>query len=300
MNKNTLYIMGNGFDIFHGIKSRYTDFGDYVEKLDYSLYEIFETYFSFEGNWSNLEDSLVHLDTDLIIDDASNFLVSYGAEKWSDSFHHDYQYEVEEIVKSLTTTLKKRFTDWVISLKIPDQSTYDGQLIDLNVAATFLTFNYTDTLQRLYKIPLNSILHIHNQAINSDSDLIFGHAVDPKRIEPLNSNVDLEDEDIRIIKANEIIDGYFSSTYKPTTDVITEHANFFNNLSNTEKIFVIGHSLSEVDIPYFKKITDNISKDKTNWVITYYDKADSPKFVKTMEILGISKTLVSFKQISSL
>jgi hypothetical protein len=55
MNDLVLYIVGNGFDLHHQIKSSYSDFGEYVKTVDPELYETVEEYFSFGGKWSNLE-----------------------------------------------------------------------------------------------------------------------------------------------------------------------------------------------------------------------------------------------------
>jgi hypothetical protein len=61
MGNGTLYIIGNGFDLHHKIKSSYTAFGEYVSAANPSLHETFEAYFSFDGNWVSLEDTLVLL-----------------------------------------------------------------------------------------------------------------------------------------------------------------------------------------------------------------------------------------------
>ena len=34
-----LFIIGNGFDVYHGIESRYSHFADYVEKHNSDLYD---------------------------------------------------------------------------------------------------------------------------------------------------------------------------------------------------------------------------------------------------------------------
>lgn len=63
-----LNIVGNGFDLHHQIKSGYSDFGKYVREVDRDLYDTFEEYFLFDGNWSNLEETLAYIDADLLLE----------------------------------------------------------------------------------------------------------------------------------------------------------------------------------------------------------------------------------------
>lgn len=226
-NNRQLYVIGNGFDLHHRIRSSYSDFGEYVRSVDPSLHDLFEHYFSFEGNWADLENSLASLDVDLIIDEASTYLVPYSAEDWSDAYHHDYQYEIGRIVSALSEGLKRRFTEWVCGLEIPDHASCQVPLVNLDVSARYLTFNYTNTLQKLYGVAPAHILHIHNQAIGADSDLVLGHGISPKNIASLNAGANMEDQDVRVTQANDCIDDYFSRTYKPTKRVISAHHSFF-------------------------------------------------------------------------
>lgn len=119
MNNKQLYIIGNGFDIFHGVNSRYSDFKNYVEDNDNKLFEALDEYFNSDELWSEFEDTLAYIDTDKIVDDASNYLVSYNVEDWSEAYHHDYQYEVQRAIDVITITLRKLFTTWILSLEIP-------------------------------------------------------------------------------------------------------------------------------------------------------------------------------------
>lgn len=105
-----LYIIGNGFDIYHGINSRYSDFKNYVHVTDYELFQTLEKYFNTDELWSDFEETLAYIDADEIIDDASNYLVSYGADDWSDAYHHNYQYEVDRALSFVTVKLKNHFT----------------------------------------------------------------------------------------------------------------------------------------------------------------------------------------------
>ncbi len=299
-NTRLLYIIGNGFDLHHHIPSGYAAFGRYVSDVDPSLHRLFENYFSFDGNWADFENTLAHLDVDLILDEASTYLVSYSADDWSDAFHHDYQYEIDRIVSSLSDGLKKRFTEWICSLPIPAPSSCQVPLLNLPLHSRYLTFNYTSTLQKLYGVAPDRITYIHNRAVDLNSDLVLGHGVSPKTIASLNAGADLEDQDTRVTQANECIDRYFSRTYKPTDRVISTHHAFFNSLSDIKRICVLGHSLSKVDWPYFALIAENTKVYGPHWAVSYHDEMDIQSMMGAFSEFGIPAAKITYAHITDI
>ncbi len=300
MRAKRLYVVGNGFDLHHNIKSSYSEFEKYVKSSSPLLHDVFEKYFSCEGNWSSLEETLAHLDVDLIIDEASDFLVSYAAENWSDAYHHDYQYEVGRIVELLSKTLKEEFTNWIRGLDIPDASSCGVALLPLDATARYLNFNYTNTLQKLYGIPKDQVLHIHNSAMDRNPDLILGHEYSPSDIQSLNHGANFEDQDVRVAEANYILDQYFSMTYKPTQDVLLRHKNFFSGLTGVSEIYVVGHSLSEVDAPYIREIVNATKCASTKWIVTYYSATSVPVLKKSLLAAGAKDGSIEFLPLARL
>jgi len=307
MNKK-LFIIGNGFDMFHGIPSGYSDFKKYVKETNNKLFEALEYYFDADSLWSDFEGTLAYLDTDKIVDDASQFLVSYGAEDWSDAFHHDYQYEVQQAIDVVTIQLQEEFTRWILGLKIP----YTKKII-LPESAQYINFNYTKTLEQIYSIPYSDILYIHNKAINIESVLILGHSRTPniKEESPLkiiDNSKDNENEyydyyedmdDVRVTEGDEILDKYFVDTYKNTETIINENLPFFNNLYNIDEVYVLGHSMAEVDIKYFQKVKQSISVN-AEWIISYRDEEQIIERKEILSKLGVASDLVNFIQITEL
>ena len=74
-----LYMIGNGFDLWHGIPSNYREFESFVKEHDSDLFDAVETYLGAKKNWSDAHH------------------------------HHDFQYEVERVVERLSTTLRIQF-----------------------------------------------------------------------------------------------------------------------------------------------------------------------------------------------
>ncbi|MES2514709.1 MAG: bacteriophage abortive infection AbiH family protein [Bacteroidota bacterium] len=286
-----LYIIGNGFDLFNQIKSRYWDFREYVQETDKKLFENIEKYFDPESLWSDFEQTLADLNTDKIVEEASNYLMSYSDENWRDSGHHDYQYEVRERINLITEELRNKFVEWIGGLQI----NMPENILSLNRKSAFICFNYTATLERIYKISEHYILYIHNKYLDPTSKLILGHG---KKIKP-NENMD-PDEDIRVVEGNKIIDQYFIDTYKSTENIILENKAYFENLTETEDVYVLGHSLSDVDLPYFTEICKYIDTTKVKWYISCHNRRDKEHHSNVMNRLGISDTLLSYDQIDSL
>jgi hypothetical protein len=56
-----------------------------------------------------------------------------------------------------------------------------------------------------------------------------------------------------------LIDGYFAETFKPTEQLIRGYRGEFISLGDVSEVMVLGHSLGEVDAPYFREIASHIA-----------------------------------------
>jgi hypothetical protein len=287
MTNERLYIIGNGFDIFHGIPSRYSDFGNYLRTNDFELYETIEKYLCLDGDWCDLEAALAWMDADTLADEASDFLVSYGADDWSDAFHHDYQYQIQIVVEQLSTKLKDQFSSWIRNLIIPKMETYKKMKLAINCDSLFLTFNYTSTLETLYKIKKNHILYIHGDAQSNRDELVLGHGWRREERGSLNDVPNPEDLDTRVMQGNDIIDQYFDTTFKNSEDIIEQNKAFFSSLGTVRSICVLGHSLTDVDMPYLEKIVSQIKINDVAWEVSYYSQEEYYSHGLALQNLGV-------------
>ncbi|MFZ6009797.1 MAG: bacteriophage abortive infection AbiH family protein [Bacteroidota bacterium] len=292
MSNKRLYIIGNGFDLHHEIKSRYSHFKEYVESTDNNLFDLLEEHFPGEL-WSDFEQTLAYIDTDTITDGATNYLESYGSDNWSEASHHDYQYEIQRIVDSVTVDLKRHFLNWILQIEIsgPEKITLDKD-------STFLTFNYTKTLEIVYLIESSKINYIHNRADDQDSHLVLGHGREFSEADSFSKNND-EDTDVRVAEGNNILDNYFRETYKDTDSIIREQDGFFSGLTHINEIYILGHSLSDVDIKYFETIKRHLSPDSI-WTVSYYDNNEKIRHEETLRGIGLDDSkfvLVTLKDL---
>ena len=313
-----LYIIGNGFDLYHGIKSSFWNFKDYVEENHSDLYEKIEQFLGGDDFWSDFESYLGDIDEEEIRDLAKTFLMDYGAEDWSDAGHDDYQYEISQITDGICEGITSALLEWIMQQTIAQTQ---NDVISLPADALYLTFNYTDTLERLYRINAENIKYIHNKAIDTGSVLIYGHnqikespQTDAEIISHINTAKEealtdteiqeiLDDihsgDDPRVTEGEEIIREYYRTTYKPVNEIIEQNQDFFNRLSDFEEIYVLGHSLNEIDLPYFELIHEKAGSDIT-WNVSYYRDEERTRHQSRLHSIGVSETQLNFIRISDL
>lgn len=294
-----LCIIGNGFDIYHGIPSRYSDFKAYLSDVESELHDLVEEYIPAGEDWSDLEAALADIDVDNIVESASQFLMSYAAEDWSDAYHHNYQYEVNKIIEGLSSELKVHFGNWVRQLEIPAFNDLSVRPLRLPTNSRFLNFNYTSSLTDIYSIQRNLIYHIHGEAQEND-ELVLGHAWNPIEIPSLNDVPDPESMDTRVMEGNEIINDYFGNTFKNSEKIVAENSDYFAGLCGLSKIIVVGHSLSLADEKYFKEIVKSIRVDAVQWFVTYYRDNEKVRHSEALRRIGIPESAVNFCQITEL
>ena len=75
-----LYVIGNGFDVHHGLDTRYTSFGLYLKNNYWETYELLLDYYGFadldpdfpttmsDPLWSEFETSMSLLDKDSVLE----------------------------------------------------------------------------------------------------------------------------------------------------------------------------------------------------------------------------------------
>jgi hypothetical protein len=282
-----LYVIGNGFDLWHGIPSSYREFKSFVKEHDRDLFDAVETYLGAEEDWSDLESALASINMDSVIEDLDHFMVSYAADDWSDAYHHDFQYEVERVVERLSATLRIHFGKWIRQLAIPNRFSAGKRLQSIDANGLFLTFNYTATLRERYGVPDTHVLHIHGCADLEDSALILGHAWNPQTRKSLNDREDIEEIDTRLMEANRILDDYFSATFKPSEQLIQRNRPFFDRLLDIQEVCVLGHSLSDVDAPYFKALLAVPGVSSARWSIACRSDSDQSDKQERLQALGV-------------
>lgn len=283
---STLYIIGNGFDLFNGLKTRYSDFHRFVIENFTDLEKRFEEHFFFETDknylWKNFENDLSSFNYKSFFDEFNNIDVLSDGFKPSEVF--GLEDEISEEVDSLIDQIRDAFTQWVYEIELPLKP---RKIFQFDENSSFIVFNYTDTLETLYNIQKSQILYVHNKANDDDGDLIFGHGL-MEELNPAEEAFDESGEPTRtLFTDSENASRYpFYALMKNTDEVLAEHASFFNSLPAFSKIIVLGHSLGKSDWPYLKQL--NRLLPESGWKISFYsDNERDELYAIACDELGI-------------
>ncbi|MBR4624944.1 MAG: hypothetical protein IKO56_05350 [Alphaproteobacteria bacterium] len=138
--------------------------------------------------------------------------------------------------------------------------------------------NYTKTLEDVYNIEDKHILHIHGI---QNSDIIFGHG-------KTEFKSTFRDDEKYVITdfAEDNARNLFDLFKKPVESVICVNDAFFQGLKGAVNVIkIIGHSLSDVDMPYFERIFQEVG-NSAEWIIYYHgeETESEPKKKKLIDI----------------
>lgn len=253
----TLYIIGNGFDLFHDLKTSYWDFHEWLVNHNYAD----DFVATMERLFPTLKDGEL-----LLWKDFEMALGKYVPKQVHDAFSQGvdnglFDIDVQESATNRIRPQLERIPDllrsWIKSIPI----NVNKQLC-LSEKSIFLSFNYTLLLERVYNIPSEQIIHIHN-CLEDSSLLITGHREDRQEDNTDYGNINIE-ESLRLISQE------MYKLRKPVEDIIAHHQAFFDSLNGINHVVVFGQSLSEIDLLYFYKILYNV-QDNTKWYFIVYD-----------------------------
>ena len=281
--EDTLYIIGNGFDLAHGMKTSYENFHQWLLDIDnghnsavYRLETLYPNIKNTNGRWCDIESALGSVTMEEAVE-FDRYFQEYSDEDSDEDSSYD-NYQCGGNIKNVVDTLPFLLRQWIASINT------DGVtiLFDLWKDAKFLSFNYTRTLENIYGVDNNSVLHIHETIIGNRPLVVgYGEAI----FESENYSSDNEEENTTRIK------NILSHCRKPVMEILEEPKpkNWLKGLSNISAVIVYGHSCSNVDKPYFEKVANCIKED-AHWTFYVYDSS------KNSAIEKFAKSVIKEKQ----
>lgn len=168
-------------------------------------------------------------------------------------------------------------------------------------------------MENKYLIPSNSIFYIHGKACDG-KPIVLGHATDPDMFLDESITVkppeDISEGDLELWYEEmssqhdpiyeglvSDVNGYFLTSFKDTHGIIEENEQYFKGLTNTNEILIYGHSMSDVDMPYLKKIA-SIAKPSCIWIVSYYEDNEKEDIESVLEHLNISSDCYNLIKLS--
>ncbi|WEG19186.1 bacteriophage abortive infection AbiH family protein (plasmid) [Alkalihalophilus pseudofirmus] len=281
-----LFVIGNGFDLSHGLSTSYQDFKEFCESsienitvdelivpevqllpdggshyneddvISMLLYLISLAEGSID-KWQDVENSLGRLDFGIVLD-----LVDEISDKEGDFDLWKMATVYGDVASSLivpTLSIQELFSKWVDSIDISSAcEKYDFKIL-LNENDKFLTFNYTDTLEELYGIAEENVCHIHGRQYD---EILFGHGDEEDHS---------EDHMSRYIGSEDGLSQIHERLRKDTGLALKVNNNFFQELKDIKMIYSYGFSFSKVDLIYLSVIFNQVDTSYVTWSFNDYE-----------------------------
>ena len=310
---NRLFIIGNVFDLAHNLKSSYWYFREYLRKYAENFLSEFEKMYGYypvneddwhlgknkklliknrnekvyKQLWQYIEYNLGYANESNMLDFSQSIIGEldldgdlYGIEDTM----NNYWKEQYEFVAELESYVNK----WALQIRLNKVKPKCKEIFR-NQEDFFLTFNYTNTLERIYEIPYSNILYIHGGVSGIDGSPVLGHGntevINKYRV--MASKADEEFDEASKSIYNAIAD-FYERTFKNTEKIIFQKMSFFQKLENVNFVNIIGHSLGKVDMPYFKTVMNSINSN-AEWNVYYYQNEEKDCLKDSLLFLGLSE-----------
>ena len=220
---------------------------------------------------------------------------------------------VADVVSSCTFEMQYLFHRWINTIHY--KKGFRKNMLYLDPNAVYLNFNYTLFLETEYNISRKHILYIHGDRRQKFGSLVLGHNVEDNEVafeewvhkhkNRRRYRPNLKDKEgkyfandklvylafflkdmkkgnwknpIRYYAVDHIeerLENYYAKNIKHSNDIIDHNLGFFESLNDLKEITLLGHSLGDVDFPYFKAIVENVRNvDDLIWNFSYYSDND--------------------------
>lgn len=307
-----LYIIGNGFDLAHKMKTSYCDFRNFLleqgvlDNKDYSddmfrdipqcsigkdgedIFndtEVIKTIMmgidDIEHNlWKNIETSLGQINY-------SSYLQTYGLYD-GEEINQEYIRNEDNAInlRKAIRQVHNYFYDWLETIKPAQEPLEDFEKIIDKQNDLFLSFNYTNTLEEIYKT--KKVCHIHG--LIGDEKIYLGHNCD---------EFDEEYYDLHYFGSKDELKELHEDLRKNIQEAFSNNKDFFETivkvaLQGNFNIYSFGFSYSEVDEFYLREIFRNIDTSKICLYMNDYKYDNIEEFKQTAIKCGFKGKFSTF------
>jgi len=303
-----LYIIGNGFDVAHGIPTTYWSFRTYLEEHNPEFLLFFEKLYDIEplddtepwysedaqerwnksvNNelWSIFEEVMGHPNISSMEDFSSSVLDDMDLETGNIGIR-DTMDDYWKNEFGFVNELQGLVNEWISKIDLLGILPKKKGLIR-NSNDYFFTFNYTNTLEDVYHV--ENVMHIHGSIGESANyEPIMGHCNKSEIDKYRRLSYEAEEEyDEGGASINSAISGYLEAIFKNTASLIKFHDHYFSCLSSVNHVIVVGWSAGDVDVPYLQKIKECVNSG-AKWTAYFYDEIALNSIKDAFEKTGIT------------
>ena len=257
----TLHVLGNGFDLQHGLPTRYDPDLKKIAIQAERFPGEWECYSDAGELWSDVEENLAYPDTEQLLQHLEYYAPDLLSERESD--RDGIVHEAEQLLSFPLVEFAGR-ADKALEHKQPLEMFEEL----FGPKDCFLTFNYTHTLERLYQADPSRILHLHGEV--GGEPLILGYVPGALReLRELHEWNDEDNFDYYRSSAHRALEQRLKAFEKPyQLKRMTEFLKQFPRL--LDRVVVYGHSFGIVDKPYFDQLTKSLGD--VSWTVYAHDK----------------------------
>ena len=273
---NALYIIGNGFDLHHGLRTSYLNFrDDYVKKKSSILWnDLLDIYGDAPQKnnlwWKDFENMLGKVDYDGLSKSRNGDALGFM--------------KVRNLMKGKLPPL---FGKWIKDVDSQIDASKIELMDELDADSLFFTFNYTLLLEKAYHVKEENVWHIHGSVKHPD-DIIVGHDADAGQLVKYTQEYNRDQLRTSPSYADYINQETLNGA-KKVKDRIWKEEERFDQYWDIKHFIAMGFSFNNIDLPYIEKIWNlNRHKDEVEWTV-YVHTSEDESIIKTLMDIGVSK-----------
>ena len=271
-----LYIIGNGFDLHHDLKTSYKHFRDnYAIKKKYvweKLYKFYGLKIYQDGWWSDFEIMLGKIDYSHLMNSINGAALGPN-----------------DVRNFLMFNLRTLFGEWI---KTIDCNCQPDQSIAIEKDSLFFTFNYTLLLENVYGIKDDNVWHIHNSIKDSHNGInpIVGHDTNMRQLMQYVNDLRNDNPAINIDFAHRVNNDLLKGA-KKVSSIIANNDEKFSQYSSIKHFVAMGFSFNDIDMPYIKKIIEsNYNISEADWTLYWHSGNEISNMISQLKALGINES----------
>ena len=278
---DTLYIIGNGFDLHHGLKTSYLNFrDDSVKKKSSVLWnDLLDIYGEAPQNnnlwWKDFENMLGKVDYDSLSKSRNGDALGFM--------------KVRNLMKGKLPPL---FGKWIKDVDSQIDASKIELMHEIDTSSLFFTFNYTLLLDKAYHVKEENVWHIHG-SVNHPDDIIVGHDADAGQLVKYIQEYNRNQPRISPSYADNINQEALNGAKKVWNRIYLQEDKF-HQYSNIRHYVAMGFSFNDIDMPYIEKIWSvNCHKEETDWSIYWHSDGEEEFMKKELFKLGANKSSIT-------